>query len=230
MKRRLNILCVIVMLVLGYSVIESAYYMGMGIGLGAKTGWEAAKEMKSPGKLEQHDGYRELANLKFITLIPHSLGGNVHELLCDSVYNTKTGEYVPVAHASMAVSMKTQEGLLSVVLSGLLSLVHLVAVVWSVVLFVKIIVAINRSDIFNWRNVRRLRRLGVLLAIGFGSSLLTGYMELWHLREVFALQHYDLALSDTVNITTFVISFTALIVAEIFAIGLKMKEEQDLTI
>ena len=41
---------------------------------------------------------------------------------------------------------------------------------------------------------------------------------------------YELHLSDTVNTTTLVLGISTLIVAEVFAIGLKMKEEQDLTI
>ena len=73
MKRRLHIFCVIVMLVLCYSVVESAYYMCMGIGLGAKAGMEAAKEMKDCDHLEQHNDYRALTNMKDIALIPHSL-------------------------------------------------------------------------------------------------------------------------------------------------------------
>lgn len=230
MKRRLNVLCVIVMLVLCYSVVESVYYMCMGIGLGAKTGMEAAREMKTYDKLEQHNDYRELTNMKYIALIPHSLNGKVEELLCDSVYNEKTGEYVPAVHATMAVSVQTKESIAGKVLSGLLGFIHPVAIIWSIVLFVKIIVAINRSDIFNWRNVRRLRRLGILLIVGFGCSLLAEYLSLCNLREVLSLQNYDLTLSDTVDITTFVLGLTALIVAEVFAIGLKMKEEQELTI
>ena len=133
-------------------------------------------------------------------------------------------------HAMMAVSVKTQEGAVSRVVSGLLDFVQLAAIVWSIVLFVKLIVAINRSDIFNWRNIRRLRRLGVLLIVGFGCSLLVEYLSLCSLREVLSLQNYDLVLSDMVDITTFVLGLTALIVAEVFAIGLKMKEEQELTI
>ena len=31
MKKRLNILCVIVLLVLSYSVLETTYYVGMGV-------------------------------------------------------------------------------------------------------------------------------------------------------------------------------------------------------
>ena len=38
MKRRLNILCVIVLLVLGYSVLETTYYVGLGIKTGIEKG------------------------------------------------------------------------------------------------------------------------------------------------------------------------------------------------
>ena len=38
MKRRLNILCVIVLLVLGYSVLETTYYVGLGIKAGIEKG------------------------------------------------------------------------------------------------------------------------------------------------------------------------------------------------
>ena len=48
--------------------------------------------------------------------------------------------------------------------------------------------------------------------------------------NVFSVHGYELHLSDTVNTTTLVLGISTLIVAEVFAIGLKMKEEQDLTI
>ena len=38
MKRRLNILCVIVLLVLSYSVLETTYYLGMGFVAGLQKG------------------------------------------------------------------------------------------------------------------------------------------------------------------------------------------------
>jgi len=106
----------------------------------------------------------------------------------------------------------------------------LVSGVWALVLFIRIVVAVNRSDIFNWRNVRRLRRLGILLIVGFVCVLLPEYLSLCSLREVFSLEAYDLTLSDSVKVTNLLLGLIALIVAEIFAIGLKMKEEQDLTI
>ena len=41
MKRRLNILCVIVLLVLGYSVLETTYYVGLGIKTGIEKGLDS---------------------------------------------------------------------------------------------------------------------------------------------------------------------------------------------
>lgn len=231
MKRRLNILCVIVILVLSYSVLESLYYMGVGASLGVKVSAEAVEEMKNNSDtLKQRNNISELANIKYVAVIPHAIAGKEGELLCDSVYNEKTGKFVSTMHATMLIGLETQEGMVSKVLSKLLGFLNTIAIVWAIVLFIKIIVAINRSNIFNWRNVRRLRRLGGLLVVGFGCSFLSEYLSLCSLRDVLTLSNYDFVLSDMVSITTLVLGLSALIVGEVFAIGLKMKDEQELTI
>ena len=72
--------------------------------------------------------------------------------------------------------------------------------------------------------------VGILLIVVFVCVLLPEYMALCNLREVFSLESYELILSDSVKVTNLLLGLISLIVAEIFAIGLKMKEEQDLTI
>ena len=226
MKRRLNIFCVLVLLVLGYSVVETAYYMGIGM----KAGMEASQEIMESGDKEAMESFRELGGMEYIGLIPRSLNKGVMKLLSDSIYNEKSGEYVPVMYSSMAVSVRTNRSWASSVASGMLGLFTFVAIIGAIVLFFKLVVAVNRSHIFNWQNVRRLRRLGLLLIAGFGCSFLSSYLSLCNLREVLVLQNYDLSISDLVSTTILVIGLTALIVAEVFAIGLKLQEEQDLTI
>lgn len=226
MKRRLNIFCVLVLLVLGYSVVETAYYMGIGM----KAGMEASQEIMESGDKEAMESFRELGGMEYIGLIPRSLNKGVMKLLSDSIYNEKSGEYVPVMYSSMAVSVRTNRSWASSVASGMLGLLTFVAIIGAIVLFFKLIVAVNRSHIFNWQNVRRLRRMGLLLIAGFGCSFLSSYLSLCNLREVLVLQNYDLSISDLVSTTILVIGLTALIVAEVFAIGLKLQEEQDLTI
>lgn len=68
MKRRLNILCLVVMLVLSYSVLEQGYYIFLGAKMGAQTGLELGK------KGSDIAAYKELMNLKVVNLIPSSMG------------------------------------------------------------------------------------------------------------------------------------------------------------
>ena len=191
---------------------------------------EVVFQAESVEELERSKDFEALTNITTVGLAPRAITEKAGTLMCDSVYNVKSGEFVPVAHGLLMVGMKTPKSLGVRVLAGVLTWVSLVAIIWALVLFVRIIVAINRSDIFNWLNVRRLRRLGLLLIIDFGCTCLSAYLTLCSLRQVFGLEHYELELPDTVSSTTLMLGLVTLIVAEVFAIGLKMKEEQDLTI
>lgn len=222
MKRRLNILCVIVVLVLGYSVLESGYYFIAGVRAGVEAGIENDITM---------DNQRNLLNMKYISLLPeHLFRVGESGLFQDSVYNEKNGRYVPASFNSMMVSVDTKAAALEQVVSSLMSFLHMGVCIWAIVLFVRLVISINKSDIFNWKNVRRLRLLGTALIVSFCTAFLPAYLTFRGVGEVFAVRGYELNLSDMVNATTLVLGISTLIVAEVFAIGLKMKEEQDLTI
>ena len=122
MKRRLNILCVIVLLVLGYSVLETTYYVGLGIKAGIEKGFDSKIDAKAK---------EEISNVQVVQLVPKDLGGDT---LIDSVYNEKTGEYVPAAYGQMIVSVNTQPSVLSRIVSLLILILNYVAIVWAVVL------------------------------------------------------------------------------------------------
>lgn len=130
----------------------------------------------------------------------------------------------------MMVSVDTESTTWEQAAFTLLNFLHIVICVWSIVLFVRLVISINKSDIFNWKNVHRLRLLGAALIISFCTALLPAYLTFRSVGNVFSVHGYELHLSDTVNTTTLVLGISTLIVAEVFAIGLKMKEEQDLTI
>jgi hypothetical protein len=222
MKRRLNILCVIVVLVLSYSVFETGYYFIVGVKAGVEAGIDGNASEASQKKL---------MNMKYISLLPEHLSGlGDNGLFQDSIYNERSGEYVPVSFNSMMVSVDTESTTLEQTAFTLLNFLHIVICVWSIVLFVRLVISINKSDIFNWKNVHRLRLLGAALIISFCTALLPAYLTFRSVGNVFSVHGYELHLSDTVNTTTLVLGISTLIVAEVFAIGLKMKEEQDLTI
>jgi hypothetical protein len=217
MKKKLNILCVIVMLVLTYSVIDAAYYVG--------TGFKAGIELGSNKRLAKVKK-QELMHLQVVSVLPKHMSN----ILSDSIYNAKTGKYIPVSYGQLAISVDTHPSMVVRIMSALASLTDFIVTIWAVVLFIRIIIAINKSDIFNWRNVRRIRRLGIMLIIGFSCTLFVTLLTAYSVKEVFASDNYSLYMTDMVKITSLVLGITAFIVAEVFAIGLKMKEDQDLTI
>lgn len=221
MKRRLNILCVIVILVLGYSVVEATYYLVVGVKAGVEAGVSAGTSV---------DRQREVMNLKYINLMPENLATGTGDFFMDSVYNEKSGKYVPASYGSLIASIDTGSTVSGRLTSTFLNLIHFGVSIWAIVLFIRLVIAINKSDIFNWKNVRRLRRLGLALIISFFVIFLSAYFTFREVGEVFSVPGYKLSFSDMVNTTTLVLGISTLIVAEVFAIGLRMKEEQDLTI
>lgn len=117
MKRRLNILCLVVMLVLSYSVLEQGYYIFLGAKMGAQTGLELGK------KGSDIAAYKELMNLKVVNLIPSSMES--FDFFRDSVYNEKSRSYVPAAYSSLMVSVDSHDSVGKVVAKYLLIYLHL---------------------------------------------------------------------------------------------------------
>ena len=174
MKRRLNILCAVVLLVMGWSVGVSLYYMGLGMTKGVQMGMDAAREIQEGGS---YDKLQEVNNLRNISLFPKFLKEHKEGIFTDSVRNEKTGQYVPMAYTNLMVSVQVEKPVWQNVVSGGMGMLALVAGVWALVLFIRIVVAVNRSDIFNWCNVRRLSVfVGGLRSdtLGFGK----GYQSL----------------------------------------------------
>ncbi|MEO4768629.1 DUF2975 domain-containing protein [Bacteroides uniformis] len=197
MKRRLNILCLVVMLVLSYSVLEQGYYIFLGAKMGAQTGLELGK------KGSDIAAYKELMNLKVVNLIPSSMES--FDFFRDSVYNEKSRSYVPAAYSSLMVSVDSHDSVGKVVAKYLLIYLHLGFSLWAVVLFIRLIISINKSDIFNWRNVRRLRRLGMALVVSFCCTFASSYLDFIGIDTVFSLHGYELSLSELVSTTTLVL-------------------------
>lgn len=215
----------LVMLVLGYSVFESAYVIATaaidGVEMGFKQGMGLAKNKKM-GKMHT---VQDALGVKPIALMPEKFGA------CnDSVYNEKSGTYIPATYAQMVILLPTQTNIWLSLFSQMFLAFSLIPALLAIVLFTKLIVSINKSDIFNWKNVSRLRWIGGSLILNFLCTAIPLFIAGYELSEVFALRGYSLHQADLVSTTTLVLGIASLIVAEVFAIGLKMKEEQDLTI
>lgn len=216
MKRRLNVLCLLVMLVFCYSVFEYGYYYGNAFIDGARAGMKAA---------ENKEKFVQTNNMKGISLFPDDYAD-----LKDSVYNEKTGEFVPALYSKLIVSVDTPINIWLKFTTLMCNFIGLFSTILSVVFFGQIVLAINKSTIFDWKNVRRLRWLGAVLILNFLCVALPGYISAYELSDAFSVPGYSLNISGLVSKQTLVLGIVSLIVGEVFAIGLRMKEEQDLTI
>ena len=163
--------------------------------------------------------------MKSIALFPDNFAN-----LKDSVYNEKTGEFVPAIYGKLVVSVNTPVNIWLKFITMMCNFIGIFTMIFSVVFFAKLIIAINKSRIFDWKNVRRLRWLGAILILNFICSAFPAYISAYELSGVFSISGYSVNLSGLVSKLTLVLGLVALIVGEVFAIGLKMKEEQDLTI
>ena len=126
MKRRLNILCLMVIFVLSYSVLEAGYFFF----IGAKLGVESVAEKEDTHALRQ-----KLMHMKYISLESHSFTMKGGELFSDSVYNEKTGKYVPASYSSMVVSIDDHPALWEQIASKLLTFLQIGVYIWAIVLF-----------------------------------------------------------------------------------------------
>ena len=101
----------------------------------------------------------------------------------------------------------------------ILGLVMIYLVIRSFVSFVRFVLNVNRDKVFVWENVPLLRWTGWGLLI---SSLIISFHDL--------IEHIPLdKIYDSV-MEGLIFSVFCLIVAEVFAIGLKLQVDQDLTI
>jgi hypothetical protein len=104
-------------------------------------------------------------------------------------------------------------------LIGILGIACIFLIIRSLIAFVRFILNVNRDKVFVWENVPLLRWTG------WGLLTATAIIAIHDLLEHIPVERiYNNSIDD------FIFSVFCLIMAEVFIIGLKLKEEQDLTI
>ena len=118
---------------------------------------------------------------------------------------------VSVSLDPKSLSMGTAVFLLVVVL------VALAAVIICFVTFIKFILNVNRNEVFTKKNISLLRKYGV-------SALLSGVCM------IILIVYMGIALNEALTdcLDTFIEGFFALLMGEVFCIGLKMQEGKNI--
>lgn len=149
--------------------------------------------------------------------------------------NIKTGE--PVYVRPNTVSIMTTKGqpessyrVVSQVFAVVVGLIVIVLSVWIPFLVVKIVRSLQRSEVFDRNNLKRINRIGfILLSVGVLESVLQ-WLNVFTANSVVELEHYHLTYNKIVDFYPIIMGIVVLIMNEILRIGTDMKDEQDLTI
>lgn len=222
MKKKMNFLCAMVFVVLIVSMSETIYSIYVSASIGAQAGYEMGKEIKETGKTP-HNMIDDLIPLH---VVPNSLLSTP-----DSIFNEKTQSYVPIWYTQAAIGIQTKDSSITQqLIKGLIGLLMLISGGYVIVQFIKLIKTINHYEIFCWRNVRRLRKIGFGLLVMFTMQVSMNLMINLKLSEILVLSNYSIDWISFFSDSSLLLGVVSLVFAEIFAVGLNMKEEQDLTI
>lgn len=215
MKKKLNIFCACVIAAFLLSVSGNVYMVAKIFINGIEIGLKAAQ-----GEI------MEVPQYKMVHILPTDLMETA-----GTVTNLKDGKQLAIKPMTALIEYPYTNFSLGInVLQGLIGLIVIVGFIYVLVYFGKLMIHINRNIVFDWVNVKHLRRIGWSMV---GMCVL-GYISIWISNHQFA-QAIELAGSEFNTLmvfsnSTLILGFIALLAAEIFALGLRLKEENDLTI
>lgn len=153
----------------------------------------------------------------------------------DSIYNSKTNSFdrVTLKKEQFIIIANQDKKTENETLNLILSLITFVSIIYFWLVFIKVVLSVNRNStvIFTQKLENRLKKCSISLAIFAICQITYRYSELSAAKDYFAHEGYRLTTNGvSSDIMLLVISTGIFMVAEIFTIARKMKEEQELTI
>jgi hypothetical protein len=142
------------------------------------------------------------------------------------VYNDKAGARMAVKVEQVSVEVERMP--LSLYYMLPLGLLAVAFIIVACVQFFKLLASVGKSRIFEWDNVKRLRYIGGILVVLYLFDLILGALLIQRAKEYISVSGYHLDKDWSIGPLIFGLFF--LLIAEIFAKGLRLKEEQELTI
>jgi len=181
----------------------------------------------SRGRQEAAEGF-EIQSL-IIALRPVQMSDKPTQL-----YNEHTEEWMPGRIRECVIYVeKYKENLLYILADSFmlfLSVLCLPALIVISVCFVKLIHAVSKNEIFEWKNVRRLRFLGGGFLVLFLLMVFAGLYNYIAAKDLVEIPGYKINFGYMLDLSYLLFGIFSLVIAEIAAIGLRLKEEEELTI
>ena len=158
MKTKLNLFCVCVLIALLLSTSTTVSIMFHSFTSAFKAGYESVEK-----GTDIH-----ISDYKMICTLPTDLLEKT-----GSVTNVRTGEQASIIPIISMVEAPTKENDTFHALNRIASFISVIAGIFCLLQFFYLIRNINRGDIFSWKNVKFLRKLGWALILLFICTLAT---------------------------------------------------------
>lgn len=216
MKKKFNLYCVLLMVALIFSITVPGLCT---FGTGFIQGWT-----DGDNTTQKVEGV-----FTAVSMLPKQ--GPAH--FTHEIYNEKTGKDENMCILTAMVNSPSQSREDHKLFSIGLPIMGVMAVgiiISYLVFFVKIILAVNRNEIFDIKMERRLTWFGALLMAYYALQWAIAISNLIMVRSVYEFHDYILAITNTPHASTLLSGIGMLLIGQIFRIARIMKEEQELTI
>jgi hypothetical protein len=222
MKTKMNFFCMVIFLLVAYSVYDSCATFIEGVVLGVETA-----ERKTTGSEKLQDN--GLAVMQTINLMPKSKTFFESTTKLKNSISGKEVKVVPMGDVAVCGNI-IKDGDMIQIVGGIVSMVDVACIITLVVIFVLMMIRFNNNEIFSWSNVRAFRYIGFLVIFITLINAMYNAMATNIVLDAFSPEGYTVKYLPDDFTGDMVEGLLALIMAEAFAIGLKLKEEQELTI
>lgn len=191
--------------------------------------WEGVKTGMTTAKY-QFEHKEQSDNFFLIDVTPKD-----YAYFDESEINLYTKEGVLIRPNNVTVMTKSLPDRTStwLILKSFISIFTLIVLALGVLvpfLVVKILRSLQKSEVFDRRNLKRINRIGlILLAIGFFGTLLQ-IVNVLSAKLVIDLSNYNFSYANVFDFYPIIMGVVILIMNEVLRISIEIKEEQDMTI
>ena len=217
MKRKFNLICVLIFLTAAFGVIYPQ----------ASTLPAILEDGFIENALDESNSQNMPKTVAAVEMLPKRFPFNYP----DSILNRRTGTYEKMHVMCAAVNSDAPEP------SAALSAVNSVLALFDTLMlfvclnfFIKIVLAVRRGEIFFERMERWLRICGYALIANYLSGWAIMVLNLYRNMALFDFEQYNMRINTYPSVTIMLAGLGLLLIAEIFSMARTMKEEQALTI
>lgn len=216
---RIKLLCAILLI-----IIAGNFYQGVILSFieGVKYGFAIAKY--------ETDNHNSTDDFLLMEVVAKDVN-----YLDSTEINNKTGQRVLIRSNNISLIVNSQVtkplwwNVLQVIY-GAFILSVLILGAWILALVIKILFSLQKSEVFDRINLKRINRIGlIIITIGLISTTLQ-LINIFSAQYLIELQNYVFSFAKVVDFNSLIMGVVILIMNEVLRMAIEIKEEQELTI